>query len=294
MVNINGHDGISRYYNIVNKYPLLTVDQERELALRIRDGDKEAKEKLIVSNLRLVASIAKEYAIKRSYNLYLDQEDFLDLAQEGTIGLMKAVDRFDPSFDCKFSTYAGYWIRQRMIRAIKNDLTLKGAYRTPVGVHYEIKKLEREILKYEMEKGQRATEEELAEEMEKSIQEIRTLFAERRNLSKISLNDFFGEDENELIDSVEDKDETERILRHHRKLDLDEVIENACSVLSSREKELFVGRFLKEETLEELGKKLKLTRARVEQLEKPILRAVGQYTILFYPEIAEEFIAGAN
>jgi len=294
MASRNGHDGISRYYNTINKYPLLTVDQEIDLALRIKEGDKEAKEKMIVSNLRLAANIARIYAVRREPSGRLDQEDFLDLAQEGTLGLMKAVDRFDLSFNCTFSTYAYYWVRRRITRAIENDVSVRKSYRISVNMHNEIRRLEKIIVAYEVSKGEKLDEEELAEITGKSVEVVKKILSERNRLAKISLNALVGEDGAEFSYLIPDCNEEERRQAHYREVDLNEVIENALSIISSEEKELLVGRFLKEKTLDELGKKFSLSRERIRQKEEPLLRSVGQYIILFYPEIAKEFIKSAN
>ncbi len=293
MVSRNGHDGVSRYYNTINKYQILTTDQEIDLALRIKNGDKNAEEKMIVHNLRMAANIARRYAVRREPTGRLDQEDFLDLAQEGTLGLMKAVKRFDPAFNCTFSTYAYYWIRQSITRGIANDISVRGSYRVPVYLLSEIMRLEKKILQYEHEKGKKLGEEELAELTGESIEIIRKLLIERRRLGKISLNATIGDEDSDLSYLIPDRAGEEKRQAHFRELDLNEVLENALGILPERDKEIIVGRFIQEETLEQLGKRFTLSRERIRQYERPLLLTIGNYIKLFYPEIAAEFVKEA-
>jgi len=290
----NGYDSVSTYYHTIDKYPVLSTDQEIDLALRIQDGDKSAEDTMTTHNLRLVANIARKYAIRRESGRF-DPDDFLDLAQEGTLGLMKAVKRFDPNFNCTFATYAYYWIRQAITRAVANDISVKGAYRIPIHLYDEIKRLEKAITFYEVSKGGRLDEEELAELTGQSVKLVRKLMAERSRLSKISLNEILRDDnKSELLDFIPDPDEEKRRHTHYREIDLNEIFENALSILTPNERDIVVGRCIKEETLEQLGKKFRLSRERIRQLETPALRSVGEYVKLFYPEIAAEFIGAVN
>lgn len=259
--NLNTSDPIKMYLKEIGKFPLLTREEEISLAKQIEDGDEEAKSKLAEGNLRLVVSIAK--------NHIGGDMSFLDLIQEGNIGLMKAVERYDYKKGFKFSTYATWWIRQAVTRAIADQ---GRTIRVPVHMIENINKLFRvqRILLNDL--GRDPVPEEIAEYMDIEVDKVNDIiqFAQK----PVSLEIPIGEGESQLGDFVEDEHMTtpaDAATHAMLKEGLIEVLET----LTPREQEVLILRFgLNDErtrTLEEVGQRFDLTRERIRQIESKAL-----------------------
>jgi RNA polymerase primary sigma factor len=250
-------DALQLFLNEAGRYELLTAEEEVELAKRIEHGDREAKELMINSNLRLVVSIAKRY---QGHSLSL-----LDLIQEGIIGLIRAVEKFDWRRGYKFSTYATWWIRQSVQRAVANHAR---TIRVPVHVVERQQKLGRAARRLEVELGREATKEELAEATGLPIQHVDEALGAAQ--ASVSLNQTVGaDDEGELGDLFADREaldpyeEAEESLRRQG-------VRRALDALPERERRILELRFGFDGepwTLEAIGHELDLTRERVRQLE---------------------------
>ena len=249
------------------KVSLLTAAEEVELAQKMENGDIEAKKKLIDANLRLVVSIAKKYIGRGML--------FLDLIQEGNLGLIRAVEKFDYRRGFKFSTYATWWIRQAITRAIADQAR---TIRVPVHMVETINKMVRISRLLVQELGREPTDEEIAEKMNiepSKVEEIR-----RISQLPVSLETPIGEEEDsQLGDFIEDHDlpSPDEAAAGHL---LHEQIEDMLNTLSDREREVLHYRFGLEDghsyTLEEVGKKFNVTRERIRQIEAKALRKLRQ------------------
>ena len=261
-------DPVRMYLKEIGRVPLLTADRERELAEIMTNSDDEeqksqAKNELVEANLRLVVSIAKRYVGKGMF--------FLDLIQEGNLGLMKAVDKFDYSKGYKFSTYATWWIRQAITRAIADQAR---TIRIPVHMVETIHKVSRYTRQMLQELGREATADELAEKMGMSAEKVRDIMKIAQD--PVSLETPIGEEEDShLGDFIQDEDTpapadaaSQAILR--------EVIERELSTLTPREAHVIKLRFGlydgRTRTLEEVGSKFNITRERIRQIEAKALR----------------------
>ena len=250
--------GIKIYLREIGQIPLLTPEQEIELAAKIKKGDKEARSLMIRSNLRLVVKIAHDYA-----NLGLP---LLDLISEGNIGLMKAVERFDPAKGGKLSTYAAWWIKQSIKRALANQ---SKTIRLPVHLVDKISKMRRVAMQMSEELGREPTDDELAEEVGLSsgkISQLKTVSIRPASLdAPISDDDTteFGE----IVGDMEALTPFERLQDKNLKDEVGDLL----SVLDEREKKIIFSRFGldggKAKTLEEVGKKFGVTRERIRQLQ---------------------------
>jgi RNA polymerase primary sigma factor len=250
--------GIKIYLREIGQIPLLTPEQEIELAARIKKGDQEARALMIRSNLRLVVKIAHDYA-----NLGLP---LLDLISEGNIGLMKAVERFDPAKGGKLSTYAAWWIKQSIKRALANQ---SKTIRLPVHLVDKISKMRRVAMQMSEELGREPTDDELAEEVGLSaakVSQLKTVAIRPASLdAPISDDDTteFGE----IVGDAEALTPFERL----RDKNLRDEVGDLLSVLDEREKKIIFSRFGldggKAKTLEEVGKKFGVTRERIRQLQ---------------------------
>ena len=256
-------DPVRLYLKEIGRVPLLTSEREHELAERMAEGDVEAKKALVEANLRLVVSIAKRYVGRGMF--------FLDLIQEGNLGLMKAVDKFDYTKGYKFSTYATWWIRQAITRAIADQAR---TIRIPVHMVETINKVIRVSRQLLQELGHDPSAEEIAEEMGMPVEKVRDILKIAQE--PVSLETPIGEEEDShLGDFIEDHDAPApadaasfTLLREQ----LDEVLET----LTLREKKVLELRFGLEDgrsrTLEEVGQHFGVTRERIRQIEAKALR----------------------
>ena len=262
-------DPVRMYLKGIGQVDLLDKQEEVELAKRIEKGDEEAKSQLVEANLRLVVSIAKKYVGKGM--------SFLDLIQEGNMGLMKAVEKFDYTKGYKFSTYATWWIRQAITRAIADQ---GRTIRVPVHMVEKINKLikiQRQLLQ---EKGREPTPEEIAEEMDISadkVSEIKKIAQE-----SVSLDTPIGEEEDSSLgDFIEDTKTPEPSSTVSKNL-LKEQLDSVLDTLTDREKRILELRFGIEDgrprTLEEVGKEFGVTRERIRQIEAKALRKLRHPT----------------
>ncbi|MCS7232963.1 MAG: RNA polymerase sigma factor RpoD [Synergistetes bacterium] len=262
-------DPVRMYLKEIGKIPLLTAEEEVELAKRMEQGDVEAKRKLIESNLRLVVSIAKKYIGRGML--------FLDLIQEGNLGLIRAVEKFDWRKGYKFSTYATWWIRQAITRAIADQAR---TIRIPVHMVETINKLTRISRQLVQELGREPTTEELAEAMNMPPDKIEEILKVAQE--PISLETPIGEEEDShLGDFIEEKTIPSPSEAAAKQL-LKEQLETILNTLSKREREVLKLRFGLEDgrpsTLEEVGKRFGVTRERIRQIEAKALRKLRHPT----------------
>ena len=256
-------DPVRMYLREIGKIPLLTKEEEVELAKRVEAGDEEAKKKLIEANLRLVVSIAKKY-IGRGLS-------FLDLIQEGNLGLIRAVEKFDYRKGFKFSTYATWWIRQAITRAIADQAR---TIRIPVHMVETINKLIRVSRQLVQQLGREPTVEEIAQALELPPEKVEDI--QRIAQEPVSLETPIGEEEDsQLGDFIEDKDSPNPEEATAGQL-LREQLEEMLGELTEREREVLRLRFGLEDgrahTLEEVGKRFNVTRERIRQIEAKALR----------------------
>lgn len=256
-------DPVRMYLKEIGKVSLLTADEERELGIRMEQGDEEAKKKLCESNLRLVVSIAKRY-LNRGLS-------FLDLIQEGNLGLIKAVDKFDYTKGYKFSTYATWWIRQAITRSIADQAR---TIRIPVHMVETINKLIRISRQLLQEYGREPTSEEIAKEMGITVEKVREI--KKISQDPVSLETPIGEEEDShLGDFIPDDDVPAPVDAAAYSM-LKEQLMEVLDTLSDREKKVLMLRFGLEDgrprTLEEVGKEFNVTRERIRQIEAKALR----------------------
>ncbi len=261
--NVNIEDHVRMYLKEIGKVPLLTSEEEVVLAKRMEKGDPEAKSKLAEANLRLVVSIAKRY-VGRGMQL-------LDLIQEGNLGLMKAVEKFDYKKGYKFSTYATWWIRQAITRAIADQAR---TIRIPVHMVETINKLLRISRQLLQELGREPTNEEIAEKMDIPVQRVREIL--KISQDPVSLETPIGEEEDShLGDFIKDENITSPVDAATFVL-LKEQLNGVLTTLTDREQEVLKLRFGLEDgrarTLEEVGKEFSVTRERIRQIEAKALR----------------------
>ena len=260
---INIDDPVRMYLREIGKIPLLSFDEELELAKRVINGDEEAKQKLAESNLRLVVSIAKKYVGRGML--------FLDLIQEGNMGLIKAVEKFDYTKGYKFSTYATWWIRQAITRAIADQAR---TIRIPVHMVETINKLIRTSRHLLQQLGREPTPEEIAQEMEIPVEKVMEI--QKIAQDPVSLETPIGEeDDSHLGDFIQDEDSPAPQDSAAYTL-LREQLEEVMSTLTPREAKVLKLRFGLEDgkarTLEEVGKEFQVTRERIRQIEAKALR----------------------
>ena len=261
--NIPTDDPVRMYFKEIGKVPLLTADEERELAIRIEQGDEEAKKKLCESNLRLVVSIARRY-LNRGLS-------FLDLIQEGNLGLIKAVEKFDYTKGYKFSTYATWWIRQAITRSIADQAR---TIRIPVHMVETINKLIRVSRQLLQEYGREPTSEEIAREMGITVEKVREI--KKISQDPVSLETPIGEEEDShLGDFIPDEDIPSPVDAAAYSM-LQKQLREVLDTLSEREKKVLILRFGLDDgrprTLEEVGKEFDVTRERIRQIEAKALR----------------------
>lgn len=263
MDGINIDDPVRMYLREIGKIPLLTYEEELELAKKIIDGDEEAKQKLAESNLRLVVSIAKKYLGRGML--------FLDLIQEGNMGLIKAVEKFDYEKGYKFSTYATWWIRQAITRAIADQAR---TIRIPVHMVETINKLIRTSRHLLQRLGREPTPEELSAELEMPIDKVMEI--QKIAQDPVSLETPIGEeDDSHLGDFIPDEDSPAPQDSAAYTL-LKEQLEDVMNTLTPREAKVLKLRFGLEDgkarTLEEVGRVFEVTRERIRQIEAKALR----------------------
>lgn len=260
---ISIEDPVRMYLKEIGKVPLLTAEEEVELAKRMEEGDQEAKKRLAEANLRLVVSIAKRYVGRGML--------FLDLIQEGNLGLIKAVEKFDASKGFKFSTYATWWIRQAITRAIADQAR---TIRIPVHMVETINKLIRVQRQLLQELGREPLPEEIAEEMDLPVERVREI--QKISQEPVSLETPIGEEEDShLGDFIQDDnvpvpaDEAAFTL-------LKEQLSEVLGTLTEREQKVLRLRFGLDDgrarTLEEVGREFNVTRERIRQIEAKALR----------------------
>ncbi len=257
------NDPVKLYLKEIGRVPLLTGEEEIELAQKILDGDKMAKQRLTEANLRLVVSIAKRYVGRGMH--------FLDLIQEGNVGLIKAVEKFDHTKGFKFSTYATWWIRQAITRAIADQAR---TIRIPVHMVETINKLKKIQSQLLHENGKEATEEEIAKAMGLTVARVREIV--RVAQEPVSMETPIGpEEDSRLMDFIKDDDALapdDVALKTITNEDIDAVLKT----LTPREENVIRLRFgLKDgrcHTLEEVGSEFEVTRERIRQIEAKALR----------------------
>ena len=261
--SVNIDDPVRMYLKEIGKVPLLSADEERDLAMRMADGDEEAKRKLAEANLRLVVSIAKRYVGRGML--------FLDLIQEGNLGLIKAVEKFDYTKGYKFSTYATWWIRQAITRAIADQAR---TIRIPVHRGETINKLIRVSRQLLQQLGRDPLPEELAREMDIPEEKVREILKIAQE--PVSLETPIGEEEDShLGDFIPDEDAPAPAEAAAFTL-LKEQLMDVLDTLTPREEKVLKLRFGLDDgrarTLEEVGREFKVTRERIRQIEAKALR----------------------
>lgn len=261
--NMNLDDPVKLYLREIGRVPLLSSDEEIKLAVKISEGDEYAKQRLTEANLRLVVSIAKKYVGRGMY--------FLDLIQEGNVGLIKAVDKFDYQKGFKFSTYATWWIRQAITRAIADQAR---TIRIPVHMVETINRLKKVQSQLLHENGVEPSEELIAEKMDLPVERVREIM--RVAQEPVSMETPIGpEEDSRLIDFIRDEDALapdEAALKTITNEDIDGVLRT----LTPREESVIRLRFGLQDgrchTLEEVGSEFNVTRERIRQIEAKALR----------------------
>jgi|SRR5438270_308925 len=250
--------GLKRYLQEIGQFPLLTPEQEVELAGKIKKGDGAARERMINANLRLVVTIARDYA---NFGLPL-----LDLISEGNIGLTKAVERFDPTKGAKLSTYAMWWIKQALKRALANQ---SKTIRLPVHLVDKVAKVRRVSLQMSDELGREPTDEELGEEIGIASEKVARL--KSVGIRPASLDAPIAENDSTEFSEVIGDDEAQTPFELLRDKNLLGEVEGLLEVLDPREKKIISQRFGldggKPKTLEDVGKDFGITRERIRQLQ---------------------------
>lgn len=262
-------DSVRLYLREIGKIPLLTSEEELALAQRVVAGDKDAKDQMAEANMRLVVSIAKRY-VGRGL-------DLLDLIQEGNTGLLRAVEKFDPDKGFKFSTYATWWIRQAITRAIADQAR---TIRIPVHMVETINKLLRTQRRLTQELNREPTNEEIAEAMEIEVDKVEHIMKIKQDISSLDASIRDDEEESVLSDFIEDEDTitpeesaTNQLLKEH--------VKEMLGALTDREQKILRLRFGLEDgrnhTLEEVGQEFAVTRERIRQIEAKALAKLRKH-----------------
>ena len=262
-------DSVRLYLREIGKIPLLTAEEELALAQKVVAGDKRAKDKMAEANMRLVVSIAKRY-VGRGL-------DLLDLIQEGNTGLLRAVEKFDPDKGFKFSTYATWWIRQAITRAIADQAR---TIRIPVHMVETINKLLRTQRRLTQELNREPTNEEIAEAMEIEVEKVEHIMKIKQDISSLDASVRDDEEDSVLADFIEDEDTvspeesaTTQLLKEH--------VKDMLGALTEREQKILKLRFGLEDgkshTLEEVGQEFSVTRERIRQIEAKALAKLRKH-----------------
>ena len=265
-------DSVRMYLREIGKIPLLSNEEEAELAKRAMEGDRKAKDKMAEANMRLVVSIAKRYSGRGL--------ELLDLIQEGNTGLLRAVDKFDPEKGFKFSTYATWWIRQAITRAIADQAR---TIRIPVHMVETINKLMRTQRKMTQELNREPSNEELAKAMDMDVEKIEHIMKIKQDITSLDAGIGRDGDEGEdstLGDFIEDEDTATPEESASMQL-LKEKVREVLSSLSDRERKILEMRFglngTKSHTLEEVGLEFAVTRERIRQIEAKALMKLRKH-----------------
>lgn len=264
-------DSVRLYLREIGKIPLLNAEEELALAQKVVAGDKKAKDKMAEANMRLVVSIAKRYSGRGL--------DFLDLIQEGNTGLLRAVEKFDPDKGFKFSTYATWWIRQAITRAIADQAR---TIRIPVHMVETINKLLRTQRRMTQELNREPTIEELAKELEMEPEKVEYVIKIKQDITSLDAGvGRDGEDEDSVLgDFIEDEDGATPEESATSQL-LKEQVQAVLSTLSEREQKIVKMRFGlengKSHTLEEVGQEFAVTRERIRQIEAKALAKLRKH-----------------
>ena len=262
-------DSVRLYLREIGKIPLLTADEELALAKRVVAGDKEAKDQMAEANMRLVVSIAKRY-VGRGL-------DLLDLIQEGNTGLLRAVEKFDPDKGFKFSTYATWWIRQAITRAIADQAR---TIRIPVHMVETINKLLRTQRRLTQELNREPTNEEIAKEMEIDVEKVEHIMKIKQDISSLDASIRDDEEDSVLADFIEDEDTVSPEESATGQL-LKEQVKDMLGALTEREQKILKLRFGLEDgkshTLEEVGQEFSVTRERIRQIEAKALAKLRKH-----------------
>ena len=262
-------DSVRLYLREIGKIPLLTAEEELALAQRVVAGDKDAKDQMAEANMRLVVSIAKRY-VGRGL-------DLLDLIQEGNTGLLRAVEKFDPDKGFKFSTYATWWIRQAITRAIADQAR---TIRIPVHMVETINKLLRTQRRLTQDLNREPTNEEIAREMEIDVEKVEHIMKIKQDISSLDASVRDDEEDSVLADFIEDEDTispeesaTNQLLKEH--------VKDMLGSLTEREQKILKLRFGLEDgkshTLEEVGQEFSVTRERIRQIEAKALAKLRKH-----------------
>ena len=257
-------DAVRAYMNSIRKIPLLTFEEEQLLGKRLAQGDEAARERLIESNLRLVVSIAKKY-------LHRTKIPFLDLIQEGNMGLMKAVEKWDYSLGYKFSTYATWWIKQSISKVV---IEQSRAIRIPAHVIEQLSKMGQITNELCQELKREPTNKEIADRMgldEKKVKELREIVKDPISIDQ-NIND---EDDATIGDLVADES-NDHPIEDLFKEEVTKRVQDVLATLDNREADVLVRRYglnnQKAQTLEEIGKEYKLSKERIRQIEEKALK----------------------
>lgn len=262
-------DSVRLYLREIGKIPLLTAEEELALAKQVVAGDKRAKDKMAEANMRLVVSIAKRY-VGRGL-------DLLDLIQEGNTGLLRAVEKFDPDKGFKFSTYATWWIRQAITRAIADQAR---TIRIPVHMVETINKLLRTQRRLTQDLNREPTNEEIAEAMELDVEKVEHIMKIKQDISSLDASVRDDEEDSVLGDFIEDEDTVTPEESATGQL-LKEQVKGLLGSLSEREQKILRLRFGLEDgknhTLEEVGQEFSVTRERIRQIEAKALAKLKKH-----------------
>jgi RNA polymerase primary sigma factor len=262
-------DSVRLYLREIGKIPLLTAEEELELAQRVVAGDKRAKDQMAEANMRLVVSIAKRY-VGRGL-------DLLDLIQEGNTGLLRAVEKFDPDRGFKFSTYATWWIRQAITRAIADQAR---TIRIPVHMVETINKLLRTQRRLTQELNREPTNEEIAAAMEMEVDKVEHIMKIKQDISSLDASVRDDEEDSVLGDFIEDEDQKTPSESASEQL-LKEQVKQILGTLTEREQKILKLRFGLEDgkshTLEEVGQEFSVTRERIRQIEAKALAKLRKH-----------------